>query len=48
MQNYGSGFIAVINYSSTQSDIPQPAPQVIFTEDFNPILTESFEELTTE
>jgi hypothetical protein len=48
MQNNGSGFIAIINYSSTQVGTPQPAPEPILTESGIPILTENLDEITTE
>lgn len=48
MQNNGSGFIGIINYSSTQVGMPVPAPEPIFTEDSIAILTESLDEITTE
>jgi hypothetical protein len=48
MQNNGSGFIAIINYSSTQAGMPQPASEPIFTEDSIAILTENLDEITTE
>lgn len=48
MNVVGSGFVAVLIYSSTHEGMPRPSPEPIFTEASDAILTEASDEITTE